>query len=308
MKIIKLIFCLFAAYFLTGCENDYPLKKEQYDKFIYLSRVERENEIYNNYVNYAYDRDTVYFSVSASGTEPVGKNVTVTFKEVDEAISIYNNLNFSVSDIRYKHLPEEVYEYPLADITFNPNEYRALYPVYVYPEALHCDSLYMLPISIESVSAYTIREGNDSVLLARIIPVNNYSGDYYMDATIYNLEAGASTLYTMYRTAVATNKNTIRIYHETAENSQHLQSNTMTITFNDDNTVSFGSWNEFNLTGGSGTYMPNMKLIDFEYTYTSGDTDYRVKGYFYKRPDTELEQEEIEDWIRKERDREKQGG
>lgn len=307
MKIIKLIFCLTAVYFLIGCDNDYPLKKEQYDKFIYLSRVEKKNELklYDEHVNYEYDRDTVYVSVSVSGTEPSGKNVTVSFKEVDEAISVYNNLNLSTADIQYRHLPEEAYEYPASDIILKSGEYKALYPIYVYPEYLHCDSLYLLPISIETVSEYGIREGNDSVFLAHVSPVNDFSGDYYMDASITNKEEEYNASYQMFRTAVATNKNTIRIYHESAENKQYLQSNTMTITINDDNTVTFGSWNEFNLTGGSGTYLPKMKLIDFEYKFMNGDKEYLVEGYFYKRPITELEQEEIDDWIRKERDKEK---
>lgn len=304
MKIIKLIFCFIAAYFIAGCDNDYPLKKEQYEKFVYLTRA-IDNELHQEYVNYAYDRDTVFVSVSVSGSQSAGKDVTVSFKEINENIDFYNALNLSASDIQYRHLPENVYEYPVPDVTIKSSEFIAVYPVYINPESLHCDSLYLLPISIESVSDYEVRDNIDSVLLMKIIPVNNYTGDYYIDAFIYDLAEETSSSYQMYRTAVATNRNTIRIYHQEAENKDHLQSHTITLTFKEDNTVTFDTWNEFNLTGGSGTYLTEMKLVDFSYFFKNGDKEYEVKGFLYKRPVTELEQEDIDDFIKKERDKDK---
>ncbi len=296
MKTIKSILCLVVVLAMVGCKEDYPLKEEQYKKVVYLTRA--IDEVKNEYVNYAYDRDTIYISVSVSGSTHTNKDIRVTFREEDEAIDLYNKRNLSAADIQNRHLPVAAYEYPQEDIVIKAGEATAIYPVYIYPENLHCDSLYMIPVSIESVSAYEMRTEIDTVLLAKINLVNNYSGNYHIRGSIINVENEGSQIYETPRRLVATGKTTVRIYHETPETDDYLKSSTITITVNEeDNTVAFSAWDAFPVTDGGGTYLPKMKLFDIWYEYTVNGTAYRVEGYLYKIPETELEQEDIDDWI-----------
>lgn len=295
MKTIKSILCLAIVFMAVGCSEDYPLNKEQYKKVVYLTRA--IDDVKEEYVNYAYDRDTIYISVSVSGTTYTDRDIRVTFKEDNEAISIYNKRNLSSADIQNLHLPKAAYEYPQEDVIIKAGKNTAIYPVYIYPERLHCDSLYMLPVSIKTISAYELKDDIDTVLLARVNTVNNYSGKYHIRGSIINLETGNKQSYDMPRKLVATNKNSVRVYHEVPETKTYLQSHTFTISVNGDNSLIFAPWNRFELTDGGGTYLPNMKLFDIWYEYTSGEEKYRVEGYLYEVPETEIEQENIDDWI-----------
>ena len=61
-----------------------------------------------------------------------------------------------------------------------------------------------------------------------------------------NLSNNSEAPYLMYRALTATNRNTVRMFHESNENKDFLQSTTMTISINEaDNTVSMAAWNEF---------------------------------------------------------------
>lgn len=296
MKTIKSILCLAAvALTVVGCDDNLPIDKEQYKKVVYLTRA--IDEVKNEYVNYAYDRDTVYISVSVGGSTHTDRDIRVTFREDDEAIARYNKRNLSATDIQNRHLPTAAYEYPQDDVVIKAGQTTAIYPVYIYPENLHCDSLYMIPVSIASVSEYEMRTEIDTVLLAKINMVNSYSGKYHIRGSIINLETESKQAYDVPRNMVATNKNSIRGYHESPETKNYLQTSTFTISVNDDNSLVFAPWNTFDITTGGGTYLPKMKLFDLWYEYTSNNVKYRVEGYLYMVPETELEQEEIDDWI-----------
>ncbi|MDL2212936.1 DUF1735 domain-containing protein [Bacteroides sp. OttesenSCG-928-D19] len=296
MKTIKSILSLaVVALAMAGCSEDYPLKEEQYKKVVYLTRA--IDEVKHEYVNYAYERDTVYVSVSVSGSKYTDRDIRVTFREDDDAIPAYNKRNLSASDIQNRRLPAEAYEYPQKDIVIKAGETTAIYPVYIYPKKLHCDSLYMIPVSIESVSAYEMRTNIDTVLLAKINMVNNYSGKYHIRGTITNLEAGSVQAYDVPRSLTATNSNSVRMFHEVPETKTYLQTNTLTISVNSDQSLSFNTWWSFDLTSGGGKYLADKKLFDLWYEYKVGNVSYRVEGYLYEVPETELEQEDIDDWI-----------
>lgn len=295
MKTIKYILCLAVVLTAVGCNDDLPINEEQYKKVVYLTRA--IDEVKNEYVNYAYNRDTIYISVSVSGTAHTDRDIRVTFREDDDAIARYNKRNLSSTDIQNMHLPSSAYEYPQEDIVIKAGENTAIYPVYIYPENIHCDSLFMIPVSIASVSAYEIRTEIDTVLLAKINTINNYSGKYHIRGTITNLQTEYKQSYDMPRNLVATNKNTVRIYHEAPETKNYLQSSTLTISVNDDKSLVFAPWNSFNITGGGGSYLPEMKLFELWYEYISDGVTYRVEGYLYEVPETEIGQEDIDDWI-----------
>lgn len=303
MKTIQSILCFIAMFFIAGC-SEYPINEEQYDRFIYLTRS--IDLVKDEYVNYSYDKDTIYVSVSISGSHYPGNDIKVTLQEEEGLINRYNKENLSVTAIQNRHLPQSAYEYPQSEITIKAGQATGLLPIYIYPEQLHCDSLYMLPFSIKSVSSYEKRTSIDTVLLARVKLVNEYSGNYYMNGTKKNLQDKSEAPYLLYRGLTATNANTVRMFHDSNENLDYLQTTTMTLTVNEqDNTVTMSSWNKFELKSGGGTYLPDIKLFDIWYEYTQNGVDYRVDGFLYKVPKTAVEQEIIDDWIRMENDKRK---
>lgn len=306
MKIINSFFCLFALFIIVGCSEDYPLKHELYKKVVYLTRAADNSGLKDEGVDYAYEWDTIYVSVSVGGTYPTDKDIVVTFKEDDEAISVYNKREKSSTEIQYRHLSPDVYAYPQENTTIKAGKPTAVYPIYVRPETLHCDSLYIIPVNIASVSAYEMNT-KDTVLLVHINLINKYSGKYYMYGTKTKFtEDGTkkdslSTQYRLPRKAVATNKNTIRLFNESTETDKNLAANAFTITVNEaDKSLTFASWNKdkFEIISGTGVYLPEMKIFEIKYEYRLDGTRYRIEGYLYKIPDTTVEQEAIDDWIK----------
>lgn len=301
MKTVKSIICLLAVFIAAGCDNS-PIEEEQYQKIVYLTHA--IDLVKDEYVNYTQEEDTIYVSVSVSGTLSPNKDIKVVLQEEEGLIEKYNQAHLSASVIQHRHLPQNAYQYPQDDVTIKAGHSMGLFPIYVNPQKLHCDSLYMLPFSIESVSDYEIRTKMDTVLLARINLINDYSGDYYMDGVTRKLDERSQTPYLTYRVLTATGPSTVRMYHAVNENLDNLQSSTMILTVNNqDHTVTMASWNLFELKRGGGTYLPDMKLYDIWYEYTSEGVDYRTEGFLYKVPKTELEQEFIDDWIRLERNK-----
>ena len=296
IKTIQCVFCLAAIASIIGCKDDYPLSGEQYEQFVYLSRA--ADEVKDEYVDYSYEYDTIYVSVSVSGSENTQSDINVFFKEDNSAISEYNRRNLSASDVQYRHLPTDAYVYPETQAVIKKGEATGVFPIYVYPEKLHCDSLYMIPIGIESVSAYEMKTEQDTVLLARINLKNKYSGRHFMDGNRTDLETNTLVTNQVYRQVVPINKNTVRLYHEVNETKGNLSAHTLTITVNEsDNSLLFGSWDSFDLVDGGGVYRPEMKMFDLWYEYSNDGTNYRVEGYLYMEPDTEVGKEFIEDWI-----------
>ena len=133
-------------------------------------------------------------------------------------------------------------------------ESYARIPVAIHPEGLHCDSLYALPLKMESCKEYPVAQAETVVLFA-IKTYNNYSGYYNYIGT----NNGAS--FSLIRNAVAVNKNTIRIYYTGTEELARAKDTGLTITVNEDNTLSLAGWKNLNVTEGSGSYDPQNKTF-----------------------------------------------
>lgn len=155
-------------------------------------------------------------------------------------------------------LPEYPDNYNISSMNavIRAGESYARIPVAIHPEGLHCDSLYALPLKMESCKEYPVAQAETVVLFA-IKTYNNYSGYYNYIGT----NNGAS--FSLIRNAVAVNKNTIRIYYTGTEELARAKDTGLTITVNEDNTLSLAGWKNLNVTEGSGSYDPQNKTFSF---------------------------------------------
>jgi Domain of unknown function (DUF4361) len=139
--------------------------------------------------------------------------------------------------------------------------------------------------------------------------VNKYSGLYYVDAVLKNTTNPSDSLvYKMPRNLTATgNGNTVRMYHysneyHTGDVNDYRPASTFKISVNEsDTTLTFSTWDQFNIYEGGGIYRPELKLYDFWYTYDNNGTKWEAKGYLYKAPKTNEEQRIIDNWIEDQR-------
>jgi hypothetical protein len=301
MKNIILLTLALLLFFMVGCDVKSPMDKDLYPQQVTI--VGAPDKIVDRDLNIGNLQDTVSISVAVSGSRPSSKDVMVTVGEDKDAIATYDVKNLSALITQYRKLAAGLYSYPSTSLTIKAGQNYNTFPIYITPTTLHCDSLYMLPLKLTSTSAYKLNK-KDTVALVRLNMVNNYSGLYYMYGVIRNTTNAKDTLvYKMARNLKATdNGQTVRMYHYKNEftqgdNTDYRPSNTLKITVNADNTLSFATWKNFPIITGGGKYHPDLKLYDLWYTFTENGVIKKTVGYLYKANTTIAAQRVIDDWI-----------
>lgn len=290
------LFTLFLMFLLAGCDVESPMENDLYPQKVYI--VGARDQVIHRDLDIGNVPDTILVSVAVSGSLPSREDVTVTIEENPEAIELYNSRNVSAEAVQFRKLDNEVYSYPMEQLTINTGQVYNTYPIYIDPATLHCDSLYMLSLKLVSTSAYELNN-EDTVALVRFNMMNKYSGLYYVDGVIKNVANPSDSLkYKMTRNLVATDDgNTIRMYHYNNETEDYRDSHTFKITVNPDNTLSFATWEAFNLLNGGGTYHPDLKVYELWYTFDDNGVERKTTAYLYKERETTEEQRIIDDWL-----------
>ena len=305
IKIIVASAIFSALLFLVGCETDYLKDKDFYPRYVYI--VGAESKIIDRDLNIGPEKDTISIAIAVSGTQELDKDVYVKIAEVDGAIEAYNDKELSSEVTHYQKLNSDIYSFISDEIVVRKGEVYNTYPIVINPETLHCDSLYMLAFIIESISDFNLGE-EDTLALVRINLINDFSGLYYMDGVIKNTELeDDSTIYKMPRNAQALEDGqTVRFYHYNNEftngdANDYRPTHTFKITVNEDNSLSFETFDQFELVNGGGTWNERWKLYDLWYEYKSNNIIYRVEGFMYKERKTDEEQRLLEDYIDEQR-------
>lgn len=305
IKKIILLYPLCLALFFAGCETDSPMGDDLYPQKVYI--VGAKDKIIDRQVNIGNEVDTVTISVSVSGSRPSGKDVVVQILEDSKAVETYNSREISAEAVQYRRMLKSIYNYPLDRLTIKAGQVYNTYPIHIKPATMHCDSLYMLPLKLSTPSAYELNK-EDSVVLVRLSLKNKYSGLYYMDGVIKNTtNINDSLVYNMPRNALATDDgNTVRIYHynneyHSGDQQDYRPTYALKVKVKADNTLSFATWDKFELIDGGGKYVPAFKVYDFWYTYKENGVIWRVEGFLYKERKTSEEQRLIDNWIEEER-------
>lgn len=300
-KIVLLTITL--ALLFVGCEKEeHPMKKELFPRKVYI--VGTRDQLIERDIDLGKTIDTIAISVAISGSLPLNKDVTVTLSENPDEIVLYNHRNVSGEDVQYQKLNDSVYSYPLELLTIKAGQVYNTYPIHIKPATLHCDSLYMIPLRLNSISDYELSD-NDTTVLVRLHLVNKYSGLYYVEGILKNtINTNDSVMYEMSRNLVATdNGNTVRMYHFNIETEDYLPTHTFKITINSDNTLSYSTWDKFVIYDGGGKYYPDIEVYDFWYEYDNNGTRWRAEGVMYKERKSDAEREELDDWLDEHRKR-----
>lgn len=244
-------------FIFTGCENTNVWEDEQYMKQAYLIGIGEEGALVNRTISYTDEEAEIFAAVAVSGSLDSDKDIHCVLVEEPSGIDIYNSKYKSSMDIQYRPLPAASYSIASLEAVVLAGETGARIPVKINPAGLHCDSLYAIALKMASCAEYPIASPETVVLFA-INTSNDYSGHYNYTGT----NNGISFSYI--RTAVAVNKNTIRIYHSGNEDLSRVDDTGLTITVNADNTLSLAGWKNLNVTNASGTFDPDDGMFRFE--------------------------------------------
>lgn len=302
MKKIILYYILFALLF-AACDQESPMDTNLYPRKVYI--VGASNEIIDRDVDIGNNPDTISISVAVSGSLPTDKDVVVTIGEDSSAISNYNRRNLSSDDVQYQWLDQSMYSFPFDYLTIEAGDVYNTFPIYIHePQSLHCDSLYMIPLKINSTSEYELTD-EDTVALVRINMVNDFSGLYYVDGRLTNTNNQEDFLkYEMSRVLEATDDgNTVRMFHYNNETEDYISTHAFKITVDEnDSTLSYSSWDQFHIYDGGGIYHPSLELYEFWYEYDNNGEVWRAEGFLYRARKSDEEQRILDDWIEEKRE------
>lgn len=292
-----ILFSLSLVALFAGCgEDDSPMNKELYPQKVYI--VGARNQVIDRDIDLGNSPDTIFLSVAVSGSLPLSKDVSVTLAENPDEVPLYNARNVSGAAVQFRKPDAAIYSYPLDQVTISAGQIYSTYPIYIDPATLQCDSLYMVPLRLSSISDYELSD-NDTTVLVRLNLINQYSGLYYVKGMLRSTtNPKDSVVYRMARNLVATdNGNTVRMYHFNNQTDQYRPTHTFKITINSDNSLSFATWDQFIMHDGGGTYYPDVKVYDFWYEYDNKGTRWRAEGVLYLERKTSAEQEVLDDWL-----------
>lgn len=291
---------LLGAMLLTACDDEAPMERSLYPETVYL--VGAKDKIITRELNLGYDQDTVYASVTVSGTLPTEKNVIAEVEQIPEAILRYNDRELGTNDVLYQNLPADIYSIPDPAVTVPAGEPYGTLPIYIEPATLHVDSLYMIALKLKSTSDFALTK-TDTVVLMKFNIVNDYSGLYYMDAIIKDVAnpSDSVTYKTSRNLQAVRDGRTVRMYHMQNEWSKgatdYRPNYCFNITVNDDNTVSLSTWDKFKILGYEGVYHPDMRVYELWYKFEENGVTKTCRGFLYKERKTDDEQRIINDWM-----------
>jgi hypothetical protein len=296
MKNILLLFSLCLAMLLAGCDVEDPKDKDLYPQKVYI--VGTQDQVINRDVDLGNVPDTISISVAVSGSLTLSHDVTVTFGEEPAEVGVYNERNVSAEAVHYQQPDASLYTYPLDQLTIKAGTVYNTFPIRINPSTLNCDSLYMIPLRLKSISDYELSP-KDTIVLVKLNLTNKYAGLYYVDGVLKNTtNPKDSLIYKMSRNLVASdNGSTVRMYHYTNETKDYRSANAFRITINSDNSLSYSTWDQFEIYDGGGTYYPDVEVYEFWYEYNKSGTRWRASGFLYQERTTKAEQDILEDWL-----------
>jgi len=160
---------------LTACDNEKIYQEEQYKKFIYL--LSGSENVYTESYTLNETESVRYFSIGCGGSKPNEEEITVTFAPDRVLLEKYNLNNFDVDESKYARLlPADRYEISSYTVTIpaNPVDQYVKVPIKVRPLGLSPDTIYFVPLAIQSVSRYEVNEDKYNMLY-RVTIENEYA-------------------------------------------------------------------------------------------------------------------------------------
>ena len=294
-KIIFSISTVLAALFiLNACNEEDFSAKEYYEYVVYLMSKETRNyqNIYN--VSHPYNErvETIgYISVGCGGSLANPAEITVQLEFDSVPFIKYNDM--IDSDNKARILPEDRYFIPSLKAVFpaNSKDPYAKLPVFVMSDGLSPDTMYVIPLSIKSVSAGFRANPEKSSVLYRIVMDNYYADQLessFYTVRGYNLDPTTlepATGFTTSKVLKPISKNSVRLLagEETAEKGEiltlaEIEKSTIIITVDQSNNNLYYS--------PCGTIEVD-KIEDPEWNYYSEErnnmVDESVTKYFYLR-------------------------
>jgi hypothetical protein len=151
--------------------------KEMYHPVIYLLSSGEQN-VYTVVIPFKEASPVTYVSVGCGGSKSNPQEVTVVLEQDNnDLFDRYNHINYDIDTDKFARLlPQSRYRIPSWNVTLpagSPDSYANM-EVHIDQQGLSPDSIYLIPLSIQSVSRYEVNPEKSNMLL-RVAVINDYA-------------------------------------------------------------------------------------------------------------------------------------
>lgn len=201
MKKILSIAALICFVALSSCDkdngfdsNEYGLKPTDVNNSPIVQILEGGLSKFKSQVikpDLAKAADTSYFKIFyVDKNLPAANDVTVTIAYDAAALALYNTKN---PNTVFEKLPDSTYKFTSASVVVKAGQqFSEAIPIIVFPGKIDPSKLYMLPLTIKTVSNGAIISANNGTIYFHIIG-NPFASDYTWDFYRWNNATGAGS-------------------------------------------------------------------------------------------------------------------
>ncbi|MDE1191037.1 MAG: DUF4973 domain-containing protein [Arachidicoccus sp.] len=223
MKKIAAILTILLITGSTACNKDWT--NEQYQQYVSFKAPLDGDGVTPIYIRYKPDGLVNYaLPVIVSGTTNNKKDLQVHIRIDPDTLQAFNDANFqNRTDLYYKQLLEQYYTIPDTIVSIKKNVNTDTATIGFTLKNIDLVDKWILPLTIEPSNEYTPNpRRNYSKALLRIVPFNDYSGEYSATALKVYLkgeENGAAIVQSTIETYVV-DENTIFFYAGTVDENK----------------------------------------------------------------------------------------
>jgi hypothetical protein len=275
---------------IVSCNEDEIFEREQYK--VVFALVSDDNK---NVFKVVHDLDepesTGYVAASCGGSNPTDRDVNITLTQDIEPFDRYNKDNFDTETEKFaQYLPVDKYSIDRYDFTIPTGGRSGRMAIRVRPDGLSPDSVYFIPVKVDSYSAYEVNPDKSDVLYQVLIK-NKYATQ------------ASTTNYTLRGTRDGVNVMGVKRMHPISGNSVRIMAGTdpfqsdisvinntcILLTIGNDNRISISPFKNVEAEQVDGDLdFPNIFKIEddgyniyktflLSYKYKSGTTIYTMK-------------------------------
>ena len=211
------------------------------------------------------ESDVGYIAASVGGTMPTTKDIKVILVEDEELLDDYNKSNFDVEVQKYAiWLPKDRYQVSQYDITIPAGERSGRTEISVRSEGLCPDSIYLIPMRVDSYSAYEINPSKSTILYQVLMKNKWATQESTTTYTFRGVRNSANVSGTKRMDPLG--KNRVRIFAGTESfeaNETKINTYAITLRIEDDNRVTILPYKNIDVKqiDGDNAY-PNRFFID----------------------------------------------
>jgi hypothetical protein len=290
-RILKvMIIAVFGAAAICSCNEDEVYEREWY-KVVFALVSDDDHNIFKVVHDLDEPESVGYIAASCGGTHSTETDTHLTLVQAIEPLDIYNKDNFDTDRDKFANrLSADKFSIDSYNLTIPAGGRNGRMAIKVRPNGLSPDSVYFIPLKIDTYSAYEANPDKSDVLYQVLIKNKYASQATTTNYALIGTRNDVNVMGVKRMHPISSNQVRIMAGTETFQtNVDIINSGCILLTIDDDNKVSISSFKRIAVEQLDGDPdFPNIFKLDddgyniyktflLSYKYTVGSTTYTMK-------------------------------